>query len=138
MTRHQQPDLFGNAEPAPSNPLLDLVVTLPDVCNQCGAAEAVIGAGRGPHLASLRCRACQIHRGWVGQQTYKFLAEIVAKFGRPETPIAIRRARDIGFINSPDLTILPPPRGGETDDRKPLAIDPVEVEAESHGENKCR
>lgn len=125
----QQFDLFGNAEPVPADPLIGLNVTLPDLC-KCGAAEAVIGAGSGPHLASLRCRACEAHRGWVGVQTYAFLTETVKQFGRPTAPFAIRRSRDLGFVSSPDLRILPP-RGGETADRVPLAIDPVDVEAES-------
>ena len=52
MTRHQQFDLFGAdgtedllARQVPADPLLDLVATLPDICKQCGAAEAAIGAG---------------------------------------------------------------------------------------------
>ena len=32
MTRHQQLGLFSDAEPTPADPLLDLVVTLPDLC----------------------------------------------------------------------------------------------------------
>jgi hypothetical protein len=127
-----QADLFGAVASAPSDPLLDLVVTLPDAC-KCGAAEAVIGAGRGPHLASLRCCACEAHRGWLGHQTHSFLTKTVTQFGRPSEPVAIRRARDIGFISSPDLTILPR-------DRVPLAIDALEVTAESNpnGDEKCR
>jgi hypothetical protein len=115
-----------------NDPLLDLVVSLPDLC-KCGAAKAVIGAGRGPHLASLRCCACESHRGWLGHQTHSFLTKIVNQFGRPSEPVAIRRARDIGFISSPDLMILPR-------DRVPLAIDAVEVTAESNpnGDEKCR
>lgn len=129
MTQTQS-DLFSAQAPA-VDPLLGLVVTLPDVCKQCGGAEAAIGAGRGPHKAALHCCACEAHRGWVGVRTYAFLTETVKQFGRPTAPIAIRRARDLGFVSSPDLRILPP-RGGETGDRAPLAIDTVNVEAESN------
>jgi hypothetical protein len=130
--RQAQFDLFDGARAPSNDPLLDLVVSLPDLC-KCGAAKAVIGAGRGPHLASLRCCACESHRGWLGHQTHSFLTKIVNQFGRPSEPVAIRRARDIGFISSPDLMILPR-------DRVPLAIDAVEVTAESNpnGDEKCR
>jgi hypothetical protein len=97
MSKPSQFDLFG--EPVPADPLLDLVVTPPDPC-KCGTHDAIIGAGAGPHLASLHCRACGLHRGWLPLVTYQFLAEIVAKFGRPVEPIAIRRRqRSVGFIN---------------------------------------
>ena len=140
LDRAAQLSLFGDAvSRSPADPLIDLVVTLPDLC-KCGAAEAAIGAGRGPHLASLRCTACDAHRGWLGHQTHSFLTRIVNQFGRPPEPIAIRRARDFGFISSPDLTILPPNAVAKTDDRAPLAIDTVDVEAEanSNGDETCR
>jgi hypothetical protein len=99
VSKPSQPDLFGEATPAPVDPLIDLAVTLPDHC-KCGIPDAIIGPGAGPQLASLRCRACGVHRGWLPLTTYQFLAEIVAKFGRPVEPIAIRRRqRSVGFIN---------------------------------------
>ena len=98
MTKHPQLNLFNEATLAPTDPLLGLGVLLPDACKQCGSREATIGPGAGPHLASLHCQ-CGVHfRGWVGARTHAFLTEIVAKFGRPETPIEIRRQRSIGFI----------------------------------------
>jgi hypothetical protein len=67
-----------------------LVVRLPDSC-RCGAVRATIGAGTGPHIASLRCVNCNAHRGWLPHETHSFIAEIVRLVGRPTTPIAIRR-----------------------------------------------
>jgi hypothetical protein len=49
-------------------------------------------SGKGPHLASLRCEACDAHRGWLSQQTYGFINETITQFGRPTTPIKVRRA----------------------------------------------
>ena len=60
---------------ATANPLIGLVVTLPDTCSTCGHLVAIVGPGK--HLASLRCRSCRTHRGWVSHTAHKFLTEIV-------------------------------------------------------------
>ena len=76
---------------APSdNPLIGLVVDLQQQC-KCGAYVVVVGAGKGPHLASLRCEACDEHRGWLSQQTHSFISETIKQFGRPTEPIKVRR-----------------------------------------------
>jgi hypothetical protein len=137
MSDRPRPDQFDLFQAAPAaDPLIGLTLTLPDSCSKCGAGETLVGPGSGPHLASLRCAVCEIFRGWVGHRTHAFLLETVKQFGRPTTPIAIRRERNIGFINSVDLKILPPSTVA-TDDRAPPAIDAVEQEAESNGEVKC-
>ncbi len=69
--------------------MLGLAVVVPDQCRSCGAHEAVIEDGCGPHQAGLRCTCCRRHRGRLGKRTYAFVAGIVAKFGRPATLIAI-------------------------------------------------
>lgn len=79
--------------PEERGPLVGLVVRLPDVC-RCGHDVARIGAPAGPHLAELRCTMCQHHRGWLPRIAHQFLLKTVTKFGRPDTPIAIRRGRD--------------------------------------------
>jgi hypothetical protein len=68
--------------------LFGLQVRLPDTC-RCGLMLALIEGGRGPHRAGLRC-ACGRHRGWVSVASYRFLTEIVDRFGRPAEPIEIR------------------------------------------------
>jgi hypothetical protein len=87
-----QLDLFSeplsNAEENQS-PLIGLAVQLPSLC-ACGAVPAKIEAGRGPHLASLRCSACGTHRGWLSREAHRFVAEAAKKFGRPPGPIVIR------------------------------------------------
>ena len=76
---------------APSDsPLIGLVVDLQDPC-KCGACVVVIGPGKGPHLASLRCEACDAHRGWLSQQTYSFVNETIKQFGRTTDPVKVPR-----------------------------------------------
>jgi hypothetical protein len=107
-----------------------LIVALPDSCSRCGGHVAEIGPGAGPHKASLRCAACETHRGWISGNSYAFLAEFVRNFGRPTEPIAIRRARrSIGFISSLDLI---------TPDRSPPAISTVNAGRDTNeGEDQC-
>jgi hypothetical protein len=83
----RQPGLFQEGA-APADVLIGLRVELPDLC-RCSSQLAVIEAGRGPHLAGLRC-ACGRHRGWVSGVSYKFLTEAVKRFGRLTEPIRIR------------------------------------------------
>jgi hypothetical protein len=87
-----QPDLFHEILP-PADPLHGLIVRVPDSC-KCGAARTTIGAGAGPHTASLRCVNCGAHRGWLAHETHSFIGEIVRLVGRPTEPIAIRRGRN--------------------------------------------
>ena len=86
----RKPDLFR----PPVTPLpprdrtYGLAVRPPQPC-RCGCELAVIGKGKGPHIASLLCAECDTHRGWVSHATHKFLTEIVNRFGRPPEPIII-------------------------------------------------
>jgi hypothetical protein len=86
----QQLHLFAAEQTAtPLNgPLDGLAVYLDRHC-QCGATVAVIGAGKGPHVAELRCPDCSAHRQWLPREAANFLGEIVAHFGRPTEPIRI-------------------------------------------------
>ena len=60
--RAAQLDMFPAAvEPTTDSPLVGLAVTLPDQCPRCRGHDAVIGAGRGPHKASIMC-VCGCHR----------------------------------------------------------------------------
>jgi hypothetical protein len=69
-----------------------LIVHVRDAC-KCGATTATIGAGAGPHIASLRCIDCGAHRGWLAHEVHSFIAEAIALGARPIAPIAIRRGR---------------------------------------------
>jgi hypothetical protein len=86
-----QLDLFGQP---PANPLIGLEVRLPDPC-ECGCDIALIGGGKGPHKGSLYCRACERHRGWISRDSFDSIAAIVTQWGRPDTPIVVRRGASL-------------------------------------------
>jgi hypothetical protein len=79
-----------DTSPPSDNPLVGLVVDLQQPC-RCGAYVVVIGPGKGPHLASLRCEACDVHRGWLSQQSHSFISKTIEQFGSTTEPIKVRR-----------------------------------------------
>jgi hypothetical protein len=85
---HVQLDLFDAV--APADPLSGHAVRLPDTCSKCGHLVAIVGPGKAPHAASLLCRACGLHRGWISRANHTFLNEIINKFGAPTEPIVFR------------------------------------------------
>ena len=91
-----QLDMFSPAgaptavEPSTDSNLVGLAITLSEPCPRCRGHDAVIGAGRGPHKASIMC-VCGRHLGWMSIATFNFTAEIVRRFGRPSTPISVTR-----------------------------------------------
>jgi hypothetical protein len=76
--------------PPNGNPLMGLAVDLQQAC-KCGAYVVVIGAGKGPHLASLRCEACDEHRGWLSKQTHSFISETIKQTGSATEPVKVPR-----------------------------------------------
>lgn len=87
-----QLDLFRASSAAPIDPHIGVPIELPDAC-KCGCTFARIGAGIGPHRASLRCASCGVHRGWLAREMYDFINEIIRKFGPLTAPITIRRGK---------------------------------------------
>jgi hypothetical protein len=73
-----------------SAPLTGLAVVMPRPCKYCGSTDAVIGAGSGPHAASLICE-CERQIGWMSKEAHTFLTETVRQFGRPTKPMRISR-----------------------------------------------
>ena len=63
---------------------------LPNTCSKCADLVAIIGPGKPPHSASLLCRSCGLHRGWVSRANCTFLNEVINKFGAPSEPIVFR------------------------------------------------
>jgi hypothetical protein len=131
-----------------ADPLLGLLVALPDVCRACGTRNAIVGESKGPHRAGLRCEECTMHRGWLGSTTHTFLVEVVTKFGRSDQPIDIKRGgntqngKAAGFISSHSFQASSPNTATQTTvDRAPLAVNTEDMEAESNsnsdGEDKC-
>jgi hypothetical protein len=75
------------------NPLIGISVKLPDTCKHCTSDLAVIGAAPIPHRAALHCRGCQLFRGWVSNEAFRFVSKIVEQFGKPIEPILIHRGK---------------------------------------------
>jgi hypothetical protein len=93
QTASPQLDMFSvepSTEPSTDNELVGLAITLPESCPRCGGHDAWIGAGRGPHKASVLC-VCNRHLGWLSIATFNFIAETVRQFGRPSEPICVNR-----------------------------------------------
>jgi hypothetical protein len=61
----------SNAQ-APIDSLHGLSAQLSDTC-QCCSSEAVVGEGKGPLRASLFCRRCGKHRGWMPNKAHAFV-----------------------------------------------------------------
>ena len=99
-------DLFRVSPPASTDPLIGVVVELPDAC-KCGGTVALIGAGSAPHRASLRCASCGVHRGWLARETHDFINEIIRKFGPLTAPITIRRGKGTSNYSGSDPEYAP-------------------------------
>ena len=87
---HTQPDFFG--PPPSTDHLSGLAVKPPNVCRQCADPVAIVGPGTPPHYASLRCRSCDLHRGWLSRVHCAYLAEVIAD-GVPRDPITISSSK---------------------------------------------
>jgi hypothetical protein len=109
-----QPNLFDVATSA--HPLIGLAVKLPETCGKCGHLVAVVGSGQPPHFASLLCRSCGFHRGWISRANYTFLNEIINKFGAPTEPIVFRNRSTKPEQNDDGISVVQNGmnQGGET------------------------
>jgi hypothetical protein len=85
-----QVDMFAAAAAGGNADLVGLAITLLEQCPRCNGHDAVIGAGHGPHKASIMC-VCGRHLGWMSEATFTFIAETVRQFGRPSEPISVTR-----------------------------------------------
>ena len=68
---------------------LERTVEVPFIC---GKTAVVCGSSSGPHLAALRCLACDAHRGFLSRATGEFLVAAIERFGRPRDPIIVRNS----------------------------------------------
>jgi len=84
-----QADMLDASPAASDNILVGVSVTMPAACPRCRGTSATVGAGRGPHAASIMC-ACSRHLGWMSRESFDFITETVRQFGRPTSPIQIR------------------------------------------------
>jgi hypothetical protein len=70
--------------------IIGLPVLLPSACSACGATLATIGAGDDGCPARFIC-VCGARRARMSADTHSFLTSIANSFGRPTTPIVVRR-----------------------------------------------
>jgi hypothetical protein len=94
-----QVDMFAAAPAGGDANLVGLAITLPEHCPRCRGHDAVIGIARGPHKASIIC-ACGRHLGWMSHEALGFLSATAHRFGRPTSPISIRRTRGASPVSS--------------------------------------
>jgi hypothetical protein len=79
--------------PMSADPVLGLAVRPPAACRQCGDPVATVGPGKPPHYASLRCRSCNLHRGWLSRVHHANLTEVINTAGAaPREPIVLHTA----------------------------------------------
>jgi hypothetical protein len=57
---------------------------------QVRSDTAIIGDGRAMHRASLTCRGCGRHRGWLTTFTANWIESVISLHGRPDKPIIVR------------------------------------------------
>ena len=72
---HPQLDLFGPSSSA--DPVLGLAVQPANACRHCDDAVAIVGPGKGPHAASMCCRSCGCHRGWLSRANHTFINNLI-------------------------------------------------------------
>jgi hypothetical protein len=85
--------LFPELAP-PSSSIVGLRVIPPRSC-QCGECIAITGSSCGPHHASLTCSRCGFHRGWLSGEAFRFLSDVIDRFGRPTEPVVIRHNQSV-------------------------------------------
>jgi hypothetical protein len=119
MTQLDLPNSIAAVLPGP---LIGLAVELSDAC-RCGGIVALIGAGSGPHCASLHCASCDAHRGWLAREAHDFTSRIIGKFGPLTAPIAIRRSKGASNHSGSDPEYAPAAQSG---------IKPTEVIMRKH------
>jgi hypothetical protein len=76
-------------DPPSADHITGIAVQPSNVCRRCGDPVAIVGPGTPPHYASLRCRSCDVFRGWLPRAHGAYLTEVVAEAGVPRHPIPL-------------------------------------------------
>jgi hypothetical protein len=79
---------------APASPLNGLKLKLErKVEGEKGCCRnfAVVHAGKGPHVAELRCANCGAHRGWLPTQAASWLLNVLAVWPEARTDVHVIR-----------------------------------------------
>jgi hypothetical protein len=86
-----QHELFA---PADASPLIGLKLKLErkvDGEKGCCRNFAVVHAGKGPHVAELRCASCGAHRSWLPKQAASWLLNVLAAWPEARTDVHVIR-----------------------------------------------
>jgi hypothetical protein len=78
------------------SPLIGLKLKLErkaDLKDACCKGFGVVCAGKGPHVAELRCSGCGKHKGWLDKITVNRLLDVLACF--PEARNDVHIIRDV-------------------------------------------
>jgi hypothetical protein len=75
---------------ATADPLAGLVLKLEHDPCRCGSDTAIIGEGSAMYRATLTCRSCGRHRGWLSRPTANWIEAVIDLHGRPDKPIEMR------------------------------------------------
>src|SRR5262249_43460265 len=72
-----------------------LSLTMATPCRHCNGTSAIIGAGKGPHAASIVC-ACKRFVAWMPKARLDFICEAIRVWGWPEQPASMAPLLDVG------------------------------------------
>lgn len=61
-----------------------------DRAKPCHDNIAIVGPGKPPHAAELRCATCNAHRGWLRAEALTFVETLAQRFGASTEPIILR------------------------------------------------
>src|SRR5262245_30327841 len=89
--RMMQHELFAPANASPLNGLKLKLDRKVDDEKGCCRNFAVVHAGKGPHVAELRCANCGAHRGWLPKQAAYWLLNVLAVWPEARTDVHVIR-----------------------------------------------
>jgi hypothetical protein len=89
--RMMQHELFASAQASPINGLKLKLERKVDGEKGCCRNFAVVHAGKGPHVAELRCANCGAHRGWLPKQVASWLLNVLAVLPDARTDVHVIR-----------------------------------------------
>jgi hypothetical protein len=70
----------------------------------CGDDIAVIGPGKGPHAAALRCATCKSFRGWLSDAAAAFLEKVARAFRTARDPTDPTKVLEVIQVDTSQFT----------------------------------
>jgi hypothetical protein len=78
----------------------------PKACRRCGDPVATVGPGTPPHYASVRCRSCGLHRGWLSRAHCAYLTDVITETGAPRQAIVLHPALQKPEPNDDGISVV--------------------------------